>query len=86
MQDILLDSNSNVCSMLPFTIFAVEIRMTLSLTFTTGKGKRKYVHRKPVYDFLFDDNVCPICYRVRDIQSRNVLTLTLTFRIDQGEM
>ena len=40
----------------------------------TATVRCKYGNRKPLHDFLFvaNSNVCPFCYRLLDINSRNV--------------
>ena len=57
-------------------IFAVELSMTLTLTFTNAKVKSKYkcANRKPLCDVIFDDNsnVGSICYNFRDICISNL--------------
>ena len=66
-----------------YEIFAVDICMTLTLTFGMGYGHTQiiYANRKPKKDFLFNgnSNVNSINYRLRDIRSRNLHDLVLDF-------
>ena len=97
------------------TVYAVEICMTLTLTFKMGKCQMQ-VHpskanrRLPMYCYVFlcipmyfyvflcipmysyvflctgDCNICPICYRLRDIHNQSFDDFILTFRIGRGKM
>ena len=74
-----------------YEIFWIEICMTLTLTFIMGQGqmvKCKYTNRKSTGDFLCigNNNICPSSHRLRDIRSKFCMTLTLTFRMGQGQM
>ena len=55
-------------------ILTVEICITLTLTSRTAKVKCKYANRKATSDYLCvgNNNVCPICHRLRDVKSRKV--------------
>ena len=53
--------------------------MCMSLTLTSGKDQMLICKSNANVDFLFDStsNACFICYRLRDILSRNVHDLDL---------
>ena len=68
-----------------FVVYTIKRNTTHD--FDLYNGSMSNANRTPILDFLFDGNsyVCPICYRLRDI--RNIcITLTLIFRIDQGQV
>ena len=59
--------------------FAIELQNANDLELEWAKGNCTYVDRKSMLDFLFyrNCNVCPICYRLRDIFSQNKHDLDL---------
>ena len=57
------------------------IEMCMTLIFEWVNVKYKYAKGKISYDFLFvsNSNVCPICNRLQDINSRIIHDLDLDF-------
>ena len=56
-----------------FEFFATDLRIALTFSpLAWNEVKSKCANRKPILNFLFDDNynVCPICYRLRHIYCR----------------
>ena len=61
-------------------IFAVEKCMTLTFSLRIDQGRMSLFQSKARMrhaTFVASRNVCPICYRFRDIHSRNVCDLDL---------
>ena len=77
-----------VLSITIYEIFTAKICMTLTLTFTMAMVKCKYTNRKPISNFqcIGYSNNCSICHRLRDIRIKFCITLTLSFRMGQGQM
>ena len=81
LADFLFDGNCNVSHTVTVNdTFAIEIFMTLILTFRLGQGQMQISEsKKPTWDFVLDgnSNVCPSCYRLLYIRSRNMHDLYL---------
>ena len=63
-------------------IFAVEMSITLTLTFRMGQGYCKYANR----DFLFDDNNVFLFVNISKKFAVKLHVLTMTFKMGQGQI
>ena len=66
-------------SIIILEIFTAPMWGIFILTIKNGEGQSKYANGNAVCYFIFvgNNNVCPICYHLRDIRSQNVHNLDL---------
>ena len=69
-------------------IFAIEMYMILTGLLKWTKVKCYIAHENFIYDLLYESSsdICAVYQHLQDIRNQNCMTLTLTFRIVQGEM